>query len=129
MTETHKDTSMRVERDSQTAAIVREAFESGHSLDRIAETTFERKKSAPVEFIGFAIGMLLTILGVMPVVRYAVEDGGDFPAAIGITMMACGIGVVIVTSVMDARISRNREEAYRAHHDRVRHNLLERFFG
>ena len=110
-------------------AVVREAFESGHSLDRIAQVTFERKKLLPFEFIGFTIGLLLSILGMLPVLKYIFEGGGTQPALFGGGMIACGMVIAVMATVMGARRERETEEAYKAHHDKVRRNLLERLIS
>lgn len=126
MTDNQEKTAMQVERGSMAEAVVREAFESGHSLDRIAQVTFERKKLLPFEFIGFTTGLLLSILGMLPVSKYVFEDGGVKPALVGGGMIVCGLVIVLMATVMDARRDRETEEAYREHHDKVRRNLLER---
>ena len=41
-------------------------------------------------------------------------------------MIVCGLVIVLMATVMDARRDRETEEAYKEHHDKVRRNLLER---
>ena len=44
-------------------------------------------------------------------------------------MIVCGLVIVLMATVMDARRDREAEEAYREHHDKVRRNLLERLIS
>jgi hypothetical protein len=126
--ETPRWTGQRIPRGSEMAVMVQEAFESGDSLDRIARTTFQAGKHHHLEFILFAIGGMVAIFGGFPVIKYLVEGGGLMSAIIGGFMLFLGICTIFVAAYMDARRSEEFGKTYQAHHDRVRRNLLDRFF-
>jgi len=118
----------KVPHGSEMAAMVQEAFESGDSLDRIARTTFQAGRHHHLEFILFAVGGMVAIFGGFPLIKYLVEDGERMSAIIGGFMLFLGICTILVAGYMDARRSEEFGKSYQAHHDRVRRNLLNRFF-
>lgn len=109
------------------ADLVREAFESGHAVDRIARTTHRPGKRLPLTPFGFGIGLLISLLGLMPVLKYLVEDGRSDMALAGLGMVVAGTVLHLFCVIVDARQEKDDDAAYLEHHRQVKKNLLARF--
>ncbi|WP_298842267.1 hypothetical protein [uncultured Salinicola sp.] len=109
------------------ADLVREAFESGHAVDRIARTTYNPKKRLPLAPFGFGIGLVISLLGLMPVLKYLVEDGRSDMALVGLGMVMAGTVLHVFCMIVDGRQEKDDEASFLEHHGQVRQNLLSRF--
>lgn len=116
--------SDQLERNFQSDSIIRKAFESGHSVDRKAQATYEPIKETRLTALGFFIGILLLLFGLMPVAKYLVEDGTLEAALIGAVMITAGCALYVSNIIISARNEKRNEAMYLKHHAAVKRDLF-----
>lgn len=108
--------------------VIKDAFENGMAVQRIADQAFTYERKPIFTAIGIGIGMGLVILGIFPIVKL-LEGGILLNAIYGALMIAGGIALVIIASIAENRWTTARDNAYRENFEKVKNNLLEKSYG
>ena len=120
---------IKADPESDEALLYEEIFESGHAVNRIARTTYKEENSFPLGPLGLLIGVLAGLFGLMPILKYFVEDGRSDMAIMGAALIAIGIVVGIFGGISDIKRSEQKHQRYEEHRQRVYDNLLSRYMN
>ena len=120
---------IKADAGSDQALLYEEIFESGHAVNRIAQTTYKEESSFPLGPFGLLIGVLAALFGMMPIMKYFVEDGRSDMALMGVALIVIGIVVGIFGGICDIKRSEQKHQRYEEHRQKVRNNLLARYIN